>query len=211
MTEPLAVTTVQSPLGPIAVVASAAGVRELVLPGMATPRSRGALDVDGMHLDATEICRRAAAELDEYFRGARARFDVAVDLRGTDFQRAAWAALCDIPFGTTLTYGEQARRMGRDGASRAVGAANGRNPVPIIVPCHRVVGADGSLVGYAARTLGDAGLAMKSWLLAHERAVVDRSTTGRAAAATAGSTAGSTAGITAGITAGSSADGTVGP
>lgn len=165
-----------SPLGRITVVASAAGVCEVLLPGMSSTRPGEAIVDFETRSEAVDVCRRAVAELDEYFCGTRTRFDVEVDLHGTEFQLAAWAALCAIPFGETATYGEQARMMRRDGASRAVGAANGKNPVPIIVPCHRVVGADGSLVGYAARTLGDAGLAMKSWLLDHERSVLGRST-----------------------------------
>lgn len=191
MTEATSVITVTSPLGPVTVVASAAGVLELLLPGLGSPRSRVDRDVESTDVAATGICRQAVAELDEYFGGTRTRFDVAVDLHGTDFQKAAWAALCAIPFAETVTYGEQARLMGRNGASRAVGAANGRNPVPIIVPCHRVVGADGSLVGYAARTLGDSGLAMKSWLLEHERSVIERVRSAGVAASSSTGTVGS--------------------
>ena len=84
------------------------------------------------------------------------------------FQRAVWAALCEIPLGVTSTYAELARRLGRPSAARAVGAANARNPISIIAPCHRVIGADGSLTGYAG------GLAAKRWLLEHEAAVLHR-------------------------------------
>lgn len=170
VTESSAMIVVPSPLGPITVVASAAGVRHLVLPGLPSPTAGD--DASATCADAMDICRRARSELVEYFRGERTRFEVDVDLRGTGFQTAAWAALRAIPFGTTVSYGDQARMMGRPGSARAVGAANGRNPVPIIVPCHRVLGADGSLVGYAARTLGPAGLTMKSWLIVHEREVL---------------------------------------
>jgi O-6-methylguanine DNA methyltransferase len=86
-----------------------------------------------------------------------------LDLRGASFERSVWAALLDVPIGTTTSYGDIARRLGNANASRAVGLANGANPIPIIVPCHRVIGASGSLVGYGG------GLARKSWLLAHER------------------------------------------
>ncbi len=104
----------------------------------------------------------ARRQLTEYFQGRRQQFDLPLDLRGTDFQRAVWAALCEIPFGQTLTYGEQAKRIGNPKGMRAVGAANGRNPIAIIVPCHRVIGADGTLTGYAG------GIERKRWLLAHE-------------------------------------------
>lgn len=103
------------------------------------------------------------AQLDAYFGGERRRFDLALDLRGTPFQLRVWAALQEIPFGATETYGALAARLGSPGASRAAGAANGHNPVSIVVPCHRVVGAGGRLTGYAG------GLERKRWLLDHER------------------------------------------
>lgn len=101
--------------------------------------------------------------MDEYFAGRRTGFDVSVMAEGTVFQRSAWEALCSIDYGTAISYGEQARRMGRPTAVRAVGTANGRNPIPIIIPCHRVIAADGSLGGYSA------GIDIKRWLLDHER------------------------------------------
>jgi methylated-DNA-[protein]-cysteine S-methyltransferase len=103
-------------------------------------------------------------QLEEYFGGDRRVFDLPLDLVGSEFQVAVWRSLADIPYGTTATYGEQAARLGRPSAVRAVGAANGRNPVSIVLPCHRVVGADGSLTGFAG------GLAAKRWLLDHESA-----------------------------------------
>jgi len=87
-------------------------------------------------------------QLDEYFAGTRTAFDVPLRLEGTGFQRAVWAQLCAIPYGTTISYGELARRVGNPKASRAVGLANGRNPIAVIVPCHRVIAGDGSLGGY---------------------------------------------------------------
>jgi methylated-DNA-[protein]-cysteine S-methyltransferase len=102
-------------------------------------------------------------QLEAYFAGSRETFDVPLDLQGTDFQRRVWAGLLEIPYGETMSYGELARRVARPGASRAVGLANGRNPVAIIVPCHRVIGADGTLTGYGG------GLDRKVWLLDHER------------------------------------------
>jgi methylated-DNA-[protein]-cysteine S-methyltransferase len=91
----------------------------------------------------------ARAQLGEYFAGERTRFSLPLAPTGTEFQRRVWAALAEIPYGTTIDYGELARRIGRPGAARAVGAANGRNPISIIVPCHRVVGAGGALTGYS--------------------------------------------------------------
>jgi len=102
-------------------------------------------------------------QLDEYFTGQRTEFDVPVTLSGTPFQRVVWAALRDIPYGETVSYGQLAKRIGRTGAARAVGLANGKNPVGIIVPCHRVVGAAGGLTGYGG------GLERKQHLLDFER------------------------------------------
>lgn len=107
----------------------------------------------------------AVAQLDEWFGGRRRDFDLALVPRGSVFQREVWDVLRQIPFGRTMTYGEVATRVGRPGSARAIGAAVGRNPVGIVVPCHRVVGASGALTGYAG------GLDRKKWLLDHERAV----------------------------------------
>jgi methylated-DNA-[protein]-cysteine S-methyltransferase len=106
------------------------------------------------------------AQLHAYFGGTLTHFDVPLELGGTDFQRRVWAGLREIPYGETISYGELARRLGSPGASRAVGLANGRNPVGIIVPCHRVIGADGSLTGYGG------GIERKVWLLEHEGALL---------------------------------------
>lgn len=105
----------------------------------------------------------ARRQLEEYFKGGRREFDLPLRLAGTDFQQRAWRHLMQIPYGETRSYGEQARGIGNPNASRAVGLANGRNPIPIVVPCHRVIGADGSLTGFGG------GLERKRWLLAHER------------------------------------------
>jgi methylated-DNA-[protein]-cysteine S-methyltransferase len=101
-------------------------------------------------------------QLEEYFAGKRREFDLVLAPTGTDFQRAVLAALQKIPYGRTCSYRDIAERIGRPKAVRAVGAANGRNPLPIVIPCHRVIGADGSLTGFGG------GLAAKSWLLNHE-------------------------------------------
>ena len=102
----------------------------------------------------------AVRQLDEYFAGERLEFDLPLEPNGTPFQRQAWTALRTIPYGETISYGEQARRLGDRNKSRAVGAANGKNPIPIVVPCHRVIGANGHLTGFGG------GLDVKAWLLA---------------------------------------------
>jgi methylated-DNA-[protein]-cysteine S-methyltransferase len=101
-------------------------------------------------------------QLEEYFAGRRRVFHLKLDLRGTDFQKSVWSEVARIPFGRTATYGDIAHLLGRPSASRAVGAANGANPVSIIIPCHRVIGAGGALTGYGG------GLSRNRWLLAHE-------------------------------------------
>jgi methylated-DNA-[protein]-cysteine S-methyltransferase len=108
---------------------------------------------------------RARQQLDEYFAGERTAFDLPLNLRGTPFQRRVWEALIEIPFGTTLSYGTLARSLDKPKAMRAVGAANGQNQFVIVIPCHRVIGADGSLTGFGG------GLPRKQWLLALERSV----------------------------------------
>jgi methylated-DNA-[protein]-cysteine S-methyltransferase len=104
------------------------------------------------------------AQLQAYFAGELTAFELPIQLRGTEFQRRVWASLQEIPYGETISYGELARWVGNPKASRAAGLANGRNPVAIVVPCHRVIGADGSLTGYGG------GLERKVWLLEHEGA-----------------------------------------
>lgn len=113
---------------------------------------------------APEPLRRAARELREYFAGERRRFTVPLAPEGPAFRQEVWNALRSIGYGETRTYGEIARQIGRDGAARAVGMANHRNPIVIFIPCHRVIGRDGSLTGYAA------GLEIKKWLLDFEKA-----------------------------------------
>jgi methylated-DNA-[protein]-cysteine S-methyltransferase len=108
------------------------------------------------------ILKRAEKQMKEYFAGKRTQFDLPLAPSGTDFQMRVWKAMQKIPFGQVLTYGQLARVVNRPAASRAVGAACGRNPLPIVVPCHRVVGSTGSLTGFGG------GLEMKQWLLEHE-------------------------------------------
>ena len=120
---------------------------------------------DWLRSDDQPVLREAKRQLDEYFAGKRERFTLALDLQGTPFQRAVWQALLDLPFGATGTYSAIAQRVGRVAAVRATGTAIGRNPVSIIVPYHRVLGASGALSGYAG------GLERKQFLLALEEAV----------------------------------------
>lgn len=118
----------------------------------------------GTKTPASPVFSSCAAQLKEYFAGTRTVFEIPLALEGTIFQREVWETLRAIPFGRTASYGEIARKIGRPSAVRAVGAANGANPVSIIVPCHRVIGANGSLTGYGG------GMERKKWLLEHERA-----------------------------------------
>ncbi|HVY26016.1 MAG TPA: methylated-DNA--[protein]-cysteine S-methyltransferase [Polyangiaceae bacterium] len=111
------------------------------------------------------LFRDVREQLQAYFAGKLQQFDVSLASDGSPFQRTVWKALCKIPFGETESYGGLARRIGNPAASRAVGLANGKNPIGIIVPCHRVVGANGSLTGYGG------GIERKKWLLEHERRV----------------------------------------
>jgi methylated-DNA-[protein]-cysteine S-methyltransferase len=108
----------------------------------------------------------AAEQLEEYFEGTRRDFDLTFEPHGTEFQRRVWRALEEIPFGATASYRDVATATGNAKATRAVGMANNRNPIALFIPCHRVIGADGTLTGYGG------GLEMKSWLLAHEQAVL---------------------------------------
>lgn len=151
-------TVIDSPLGPLTLVAS-----DEVLSGVYMNAQRHAPGDEVFGVPDPEGFAEAARQLREYFDGERRTFDLPLAMRGTDFQRTVWSALCDIPYGETVSYGELAERIGRPGASRAVGLANGRNPISIIVPCHRVIGADGSLTGYGG------GIDRKRHLLAFER------------------------------------------
>jgi methylated-DNA-[protein]-cysteine S-methyltransferase len=151
-------TTIESPIGPLTLVA-----RDGVVTNLAMHEQRhGAPPPADAQTDDTWF-KDVADQLDAYFAGELISFDVEMNLLGTTFQREVWSRLCEIPYGETISYGELAQRVGNPKASRAVGLANGRNPIAIIVPCHRVIGADGSLTGYGG------GLERKTWLLEHER------------------------------------------
>ncbi|MBV8714211.1 MAG: methylated-DNA--[protein]-cysteine S-methyltransferase [Chloroflexi bacterium] len=136
------------------------------LSGVAFTDSRKATRVDADCRRDDGAFAEAASQLRAYFAGELTRFELELDLQGTDFQRRVWAALLQIPYGKTTTYGQLASELGDPKAMRAVGLANGRNPISIIVPCHRVIGSNGSLTGYGG------GLPRKQWLLAHERGEV---------------------------------------
>ena len=151
---------VHSPIGKLKLVASEQGLVAILWEkdNPARVRLRDLVE-DGSH----PILLQAEAELKEYFAGERNRFMIPLDMRGTAFQKEVWKALAAIPFGETRTYGELASQLGNVNASRAVGAANGRNPIAIIVPCHRVIGSTGKLTGFAG------GLEAKAHLLNLER------------------------------------------
>jgi len=168
-------TTVDTPLGELMLwghdgrLAGADFVEPHVtsrLPEARRALKRGHLDPDPAWDRDDDAFAEVAEQLRAYFAGQLTDFDVAVDTRGTPFQQRVWSALERIPFGTTTTYGKLAEELGDRRAVRAVGLANGANPISIIIPCHRVVGANGSLIGYGG------GLARKEWLLAHERGEV---------------------------------------
>lgn len=152
-------TTFESPCGELLLVTDGAALTDL---HMTAGRYVPAVAADWVRDDAHPILMQTRRELAEYFAGERRTFSVPLAPRGTPFQQAAWAALLAIPHGQTRSYSEQASAMGRPTATRAVGAANGRNPIAIIIPCHRVVGRDGSLTGYAG------GVDRKTWLLGLE-------------------------------------------
>ncbi len=150
----------QVPFGELTVVASDKGVRYITFENDAHPKSYQNMSVidDASH----PVVARTVAQLHEYIKGTRRTFDVPLDLVGTEFQVQAWNALAKVPYGTTASYAQQAASIGRPKATRAIGAANGRNPVVVVLPCHRIVGADGSLTGFGG------GLHVKKWLLDHE-------------------------------------------
>jgi methylated-DNA-[protein]-cysteine S-methyltransferase len=159
-TAPATTTTiVHSPVGPLTLTARDGSLSGLHMQDQrhAPARSPESQRDDGAFEEIVE-------QLHAYFAGQLTQFDLPLAMDGTPFQRRVWAALREIPYGQTISYGELAHSVGSPGAARAVGLANGRNPVGIIVPCHRVIGADGSMTGYGG------GLQRKVWLLEHEAA-----------------------------------------
>jgi methylated-DNA-[protein]-cysteine S-methyltransferase len=158
----LSTTTMSTPVGELTLVASPRGLRAVLWPNE-RPGRVPMVDGIGGNSDADAILAESVRQLQEYFAGDRFAFDLPLDPEGTEFQQQVWQVLRTIPYGQTISYGEQASRLGDKNKSRAVGAANGRNPISIIVPCHRVVGSTGKLTGFAA------GVDVKAWLLQHEQ------------------------------------------
>jgi len=160
-------TTAESPVGPLQLIADGDGaLTHLLFVDEHLPARAGA----HLRADARPFAE-VLAQLEEYFAGARRDFDVPLAPAGTSFQLDAWAALRAIPYGETRSYAAQAAALGRPRAIRAVGSANGRNPIAIVVPCHRVVGSSGSLTGYGG------GVERKRWLLAHEQRTAEHAGT----------------------------------
>ena len=145
---------IDSPVGLLTIAASDAGLHAIEFPGDSDPLPR-----QGWRATDHPLLQRAQAQLDEYFAGLRRGFDLPLAPQGTPFQRQVWFALATIPYGQTRSYAQIAAQLQRPTATRAVGAANGRNPLPIVLPCHRVIGADGSLTGFSG------GLPTKRFLL----------------------------------------------
>ncbi|MDQ2931497.1 MAG: methylated-DNA--[protein]-cysteine S-methyltransferase [Gemmatimonadota bacterium] len=154
--------TIDSPVGPLILVASERGLAAVQWP-TANPRCAPLDNV--VEAAGNPVLEEAARQLTQYFAGERTHFSIELDFGGTDFQRQVWEALLTIPFGETRSYGQIAKQIGRPTAVRAVGAANGQNPLPIIAPCHRVIGSTGKLTGFGG------GLPMKEQLLTHEGAL----------------------------------------
>lgn len=153
MSESPATTIVDSPIGPLEIQASDSGVTRIHF-----LRAKKSSKKNSTH----PVLQECQKQLKEYFAGKRTRFDLPLDLNGTEFQKKVWRGLGKIPHGKTISYGELAKRIGNPKACRAVGGANNKNPVPLLVPCHRVIGKNGDLVGFAGR------LDIKKWLIAHE-------------------------------------------
>jgi methylated-DNA-[protein]-cysteine S-methyltransferase len=145
-------TYYSSPIGILEISGTEEGIASIIF-----------VDEAGKTNSVPEVLNNAYIQLEEYFNGRRKVFDLKLDARGTDFQRKVWDELINIPFGETVTYKDIAIKLGDSNAVRAVGNANGKNPVSIVVPCHRVIGTNGKLTGYAG------GLERKAWLLKHEK------------------------------------------
>jgi len=148
--------TCPSPVGTWTVISDGQAIVSLLLAGQRlAPTIPKDLPVDA-------LCKKAARQIAEYFASQRQEFDLPLNPQGSEFDRRVWKTLLKIPFGTTWSYGQLAKRIGAPNAARAVGAANGRNPIGLVIPCHRVIGANGKHVGYGG------GLPAKAWLLEHE-------------------------------------------
>src|SRR5881628_3572527 len=156
------VSRLPTPIGELTLTAT-----DTALTGVYFPSSRGVPSLHNVERGSGgEVLQRAETQLSEYFAGMRTTFDIPLDATGTEFERRVWDLLRAIPYGATTSYGELAKRLGSTKEARAVGAANGKNPIPIIVPCHRVIGANGDLTGFGG------GIERKRWLLQHEGALL---------------------------------------
>lgn len=144
---------ISTPLGPAKLVGDGDGLQSVTVLNDESPASD----------DVPEVLSECKSQLEEYFSGERKQFSLKLNPQGTDFQKSVWNELNEIPYGQTISYLDLSKRIGNTKSIRAVAAANGKNPIWIIIPCHRVIGSDGSLVGYAG------GLSRKAWLLNHEQ------------------------------------------
>jgi methylated-DNA-[protein]-cysteine S-methyltransferase len=171
MVEQIAVGSLDTPIGVLWMACSERGVRKLLFPGAGAKATLDrwlAAHMPTHELTTTSaLLERTCAELSEYFAGTRHNFTLALDFQGSSFHQRVWLALMQIPYGHTVSYGSLARMLGAPKAARAVGAACGANPVPIIAPCHRVLGSNGALHGFGG------GLPVKAWLLRHEGVLLD--------------------------------------
>lgn len=157
-TLPAHLIRIESPIGRIELTSDGTSITSLAI------ERDGRLPHDGQPSNSTAVLDAAVSQLGEYFAGARRDFDLPVSMAGTDFQRSVWRELAEIPYGEVVSYGEIGLATGRPTAGRAVGGAVGANPVPIIVPCHRVLASSGRITGYS----GGNGIPTKAWLLDHE-------------------------------------------
>jgi methylated-DNA-[protein]-cysteine S-methyltransferase len=156
--KPTCFTQIESPLGPLLLAADEAGLRHILF-----VKGRRQVQPDPAWREDRAPLKETIRQLQAYFAGELESFNLPLAPEGTPFQTGVWRKLCDIPYGETISYGELARRIGNPKASRAVGLANGSNPIPIVIPCHRVIGSNGKLTGYGG------GLPIKEKLLALER------------------------------------------
>ena len=154
--------TMDTPVGELRLIAGERGLRA-ILWGAEDVARIASIDEAELIEGSNAVLDQAVTQLEEYFAGTRREFDLPLDPQGTPFQHSVWMVLRTIPYGRTISYGQQAGQLGDPNKARAVGAANGKNPLSIVVPCHRVIGSGGQLTGFAA------GLDVKSWLLDHER------------------------------------------
>ena len=152
-------TRIESPIEPLLLASDGESLTSLF---MVTQRHGPFFSETWIRDDNAKPFAEARRQMEAYFAGELTEFDLPLNMIGTEFQKTVWRELLNIPFGVTISYGELAERVGNSSASRAVGAANGRNPISIIVPCHRVIGSNGKLTGYGG------GIERKEWLLAHE-------------------------------------------